>query len=58
MLELSALADPSTPRPTGAPTLSRSGTRQVPEESFMLETGQCATPDPAAPRRAISWSVK
>ena len=58
MLLASLEADPSTPMPTGTPAASSSTVRAMPEASRMLELGQCATPVPAAPRRAISASSK
>mgnify|MGYP006869452733 FL=1 len=38
----SLLALPSTARPTGTSSFNISGILQIPEESFMLEIGQCA----------------
>ena len=52
---LSVQADPSQPRPTGAPAArnSRTGAKPPPPMS-MLELGQCATPTPAAPSLVTS----
>ena len=44
----SLLALPSTARPTGTSSFNISGILQIPEESFMLEIGQCATPVPVS----------
>jgi hypothetical protein len=51
-------ATPSTPRPTGAPAATRSAVRAMPDPRRQLLDGQCATPVPAAPRRATSASSK
>ena len=56
--ELSFEAEPSTPRPTGAPAASSSQVRQRPEARVMFEVGQWQTPTPAAPSRVTSASVK
>ena len=52
------LAEPSTPRPTGIPSLSMSLTRATPEDSFMFDMGQCATPVPVCARTRSSSSLK
>ena len=52
------LALPSTASPTGTPSSSISGTRHTPEESFMLEMGQWATPVPVSARSFNSASLK
>ena len=57
-LDPSLLALPSTARPTGMSRESISGTRHTPEESFMLEMGQWATPAPVSARSCNSSSLK
>ncbi len=47
-------AAPSTPSPTGAPCVEQVRTGAMPVPSRALELGQCATPVPVSPRRAIS----
>ena len=54
----SLLAEPSTASPTGTPSSSISGTRATPEESFMLEIGQWATPVPVRESSRSSSSLK
>ena len=51
MFELSLLAEPSTPRPTGTPASSISRTGAMPEPRRKLELGQWATPVPVSPKR-------
>ena len=49
-------AVPSTPRPTGTPAASMSGTRAMPAARRALEDGQCATPVPVRAKAAMSES--
>ena len=49
-------AVPSTPRPTGTPAASMSGTRAIPAASRALDDGQCATPVPVRAKAAMSES--
>ena len=50
-------AEPSHPSPTGTPAARNSGTGAIPPPPIsMFELGQCATPVPHLPRRAISAS--
>ncbi len=58
MFELSLLAEPSTPRPTGTPASSISRTGAMPEPSRKFEVGQWATPVPVSPKRRISSGDK
>ena len=51
-------AEPSTASPTGTPSRSISGIRQTPLASFILDTGQWATPVPVSARRRSSSSLK
>ena len=50
----SADAEPSTPRPTGAPAARSSLTGASPAPRIMFELGQWATPVPQRPSREIS----
>ena len=48
-------AEPSQPRPTGTPAARNSATGAIPPPPMsMFELGQCATPVPHPPSRAIS----
>ena len=52
------LAEPSTASPRGTPSSSILGTSATPEDNFMLDIGQCATPVPVSASRFSSSSVK
>ena len=58
MFEASLEAEPSTPRPIGAPAASSSTVGQMPEARRMFELGQWQIPVPASPRRRISSALK
>ena len=47
-------ADPSTPSPTRTPASVRSRTGATPAPRRRFEVGQCATPVPVSPKRAMS----
>ena len=49
---------PSTPRPTGTPRPSISGTGQMPDPRRKFDTGQWATPVPVSPAIPISRSLR
>ena len=57
-LEQSFDAEPSTPRPTAQPALTRSLTGQIPDARAMLEDGQWLMLTRASPRRLISSAPK
>ena len=57
MFEASLLAEPSTARPTATPAVMYFFTGAMPEARRMFELGQCATPQPARAKRAISASL-
>ena len=54
MFEVSLLAEPSTPRPTGAPASSSARTGASPEPRRKFDEGQWATPVRVSPKSATS----
>jgi hypothetical protein len=58
MFELSLLAEPSTPRPTGAPASRSARTGAMPDPRRKFEDGQWATPVPVSPKSLTSSGVR